>query len=122
MVRACISSTAFTELDQHQLVAPSLLWSEVPSSLHQALWRGAISPELAELALERFRGAPIQRNEPPGLIRDAWAVAERLGWAKTYDAEYVALAQTLDLPLVTIDGRLKRGAERLIDTISPDDA
>jgi predicted nucleic acid-binding protein len=33
--------------------------------------------------------------------------------AKTYDAEYVALAGLLRCRLVTIDGRLRRGAGRL---------
>jgi hypothetical protein len=37
--------------------------------------------------------------------------ALRLG--RTYDAEYVALAQILDCRLVTIDARLRRGADQL---------
>ena len=28
-----------------------------------------------------------------------------VGWAKTYDAEYVALAQILDIPVLTREGR-----------------
>ena len=34
---------------------------------------------------------PIERLDPPGLRGQAWQVADQLGWAKTYDAEYVAL-------------------------------
>lgn len=49
------------------------------------------------------------------------SVAERLGWAKTYDAQYVALAETLGCRLLTIDSRLRRGAARLIETIGPDE-
>ena len=44
---------------------------------------------------------------------------DQLGWAKTYDAEYVALAQILDVPLLTVDGRLARGVEHLIKVIGP---
>lgn len=121
VVRACLSETVFAEFHGRHLTAPPLLWSEVPSSFHQALWRKAIPGRLANLALDRFLGAEIERVEPGDLVRRSWEVAESLGWAKTYDAEYVALAQKLDLPLVTIDGRLKRGAERLIETISPDE-
>jgi hypothetical protein len=28
---------------------------------------------------------------PKGLSDEAWRIADRLGWAKTYDAEYLAL-------------------------------
>jgi predicted nucleic acid-binding protein len=44
-----------------------------------------------------------------------------LGWAKTYDAEYVALARLLGCRLVTLDARLRRGADRLGFVISPDE-
>jgi integrase len=35
------------------------------------------------------------------------------GWAKTYGANYVALARLLDCRLVTLDARLRRGTARL---------
>ena len=40
-------------------------------------------------------------------------LAERFGWGRTYDAEYVALAQILSCRLVTLDARLRRGAAQL---------
>jgi hypothetical protein len=36
----------------------------------------------------------------------------KLGWAKTYDADYPALAQRLGCLLVTLDMKLRRGAQR----------
>jgi predicted nucleic acid-binding protein len=44
---------------------------------------------------------------------------DAFGWAKTYDAEYVALAKLLDCRLLTVDGRLRRGADRLGFVITP---
>ena len=47
------------------------------------------------------------------------ARADEMGWARTYDAEYVALARLLDCRLVTLDSRLRRGADRLGLVVSP---
>lgn len=107
-------------LGDQQLLAPPLLFSEVPAALRQAVWRGRRSadsamPILRDLASE----TTISRRGHPQLIEEAWAVAEKLGWAKTYDAEYVALASLLSCRLVTLDGRLRRGADRLGYVITP---
>lgn len=56
-----------------------------------------------------------------GLGRTAWSIARDLGWARTYDAEFVALAQLLDCRLVTLDERLIRGSSRLGRVIHPAD-
>jgi predicted nucleic acid-binding protein len=49
----------------------------------------------------------------------AWQVADELAWAKTYDAEYVGLARLLRCRLVTLDARLRRGADRLGFVVAP---
>lgn len=103
------------------LVAPPLLWSEATSALHESMWRGDISSELGNGAIARLADAPIERRASRRLYREAWSVAERLGWAKTYDAEFVALALLSRCPLLTIDERLKRGAARLVEVVGPAD-
>jgi hypothetical protein len=42
-VQAALPSDGFTFLDREELVAPALLWSEVPSVLHEMAWRGTVS-------------------------------------------------------------------------------
>jgi len=71
------------------LIAPPLLWSEVPSVLHELAFRGEISQELTEHALQRFLEGKlgIVERRPDGLARRAWQLAGQFGWAKTYDAE-----------------------------------
>ena len=63
--------------------------------------------------------APVARRAPRALYVEAWRVASQLGWAKTYDAEYVALARLLRCRLLTRDDRLRRGAGRLVRVIGP---
>jgi hypothetical protein len=46
-------------------------------------------------------------------------VANELGWAKTYDANYVALARLLKCRLVTLDARMRRGTARLGFVVGP---
>jgi predicted nucleic acid-binding protein len=50
-----------------------------------------------------------------------WHVADDLGWAKTYDAQYVALAQVLACKLGSVDERLLRGVARLDIAVRPRD-
>ena len=106
-------------LRDEELVAPPLMWSEARSSLHEALWRREISSSAARKAHERLDQAPIDRRQPRRLGQEAWRLADELGWAKTYDAEYLALASLLGCRFVTLDARLRRGADRLGFVVSP---
>lgn len=103
----------------HDLAAPGLLWSEVLSALRERTYRGHLAPANARAALGRMEALRIARHDNPELRRRSLDVAEALGWAKTYDAEYVALAELLDGVLLTVDGRLRRGAERRVRSIGP---
>lgn len=119
VVPDCTTGRGFDYLRDRELVAPPLLWSEARSMLHEAAWRGAITRSVAAAAHERLQSAPIGRRDDPELGSRAWDIAEELGWGKTYDAEYVALASLLECRLVTLDGRLRRRADRLGFVVAP---
>ncbi len=119
VVRACGNQAGFKTLGRRRLAAPPLMWSEARSALHQGMWRGEVTRELSERAHGRLATCPVERVDPLELHAEAWRVADELGWAKTYDAEYVALARILSCRLVTLDARLHRGASRLGFVIAP---
>jgi predicted nucleic acid-binding protein len=100
-------------LGTEDLVAPPLMWSEARSALHEAAWRGEVGTEDAEITRDALERLPIRSRTPRRLGVVAWQLADDLGWAKTYDAEYLALARLLDCRVVTVDSRLRRGADRL---------
>ena len=110
---ACLASDGFAIFGREQLTAPPLLWPEVRSALHQTLWRGEIDRGLARTALDRLVSAPVRPSSPARLGIGAWETADEFGWAKTYDAEYVALARILGCRLVTLDAALLRATARL---------
>lgn len=110
---ACAQDDGFDGFAGEELVAPPLMWSEFLSSLHQGVWRADRSEAEARADLRALRDAPIRSRSMRGLRDEAWRIAGDMGWAKTYDAEYVALARLLGCRLVTLDARLRRGAARL---------
>lgn len=118
-VAAAFAPRGFNEFRRESLVAPALMWSEARSTLRVALWREQISQADAEAALEQLEAAPVERVDPPGLGRAAWDLAVEFGWARTYDAEYVATARLMGCRLVTLDERLRRGTARLGIVVSP---
>ncbi len=119
VITACLSESGLKLLATEELVAPHLMWSEASSVLHELRWRKEISRELTAIALDRLATADISARRPKGLIQEAWRIADRLGWAKTYDAEYLALARLLKCRLLTIDAKLKSAASDLVDVIGP---
>lgn len=120
-VAAVATPMGFARFQPFTLIAPPLMWIEAYSVLHSTLWRGEIDEGHALTMRARIDAAPIHRVAPKALGEGAWSVADEMGWAKTYDANYVALARLRDCRLVTVDGRLRRGAERLGFVVGPNE-
>ncbi len=120
-VAACHTPVGFARLGGHDLFAPQLMFVEASSVLHEMAWRKEISQQRAKTMLDRLLKAPVEIQTPDDSIQAAWRVANDLGWAKTYDAQYVALEQMLACKLVTIDERLLRGVARLDIAVRPRD-
>lgn len=109
----------FARLKGYELVAPQLMLVEASSVLHEMAWREEITQTRAKTMHTRLLKAPVQACQPASLLETAWRVADGLGWAKVYDAQYVALAQLLGCQLVSVDERLLRGVARLDIAVRP---
>jgi predicted nucleic acid-binding protein len=104
--------------DEHELLAPTLLRSQTLSALHEAVQRGEISAEVARERLTRVGRMKIRLLGDAVLRRRAWELADQLGWASTYDAEYIALTQLQADAFVTLDAELARSVEGIVTTAS----
>ncbi len=120
-VNAALVADAFADWQAIALTAPTLLWSEAASSFSQLRWRGEITSAQAEAAIRRLLAAPITFVPSRDVIAEAVVLARELGWAKTYDAEYVVLARRLDAPLLTVDARLRAARVDRVMVIGPTD-
>jgi predicted nucleic acid-binding protein len=86
------------------LWAPHLIDAEVGHVLRRAHLAGELSTSRARAALQDLRDMPLRRAGHVGLLGRAWALRANLSF---YDGLYVALAELLRMPLLTLDRRLR---------------
>jgi predicted nucleic acid-binding protein len=106
--------------DDHQILAPTLLRSQLLSRLYQAVRRGDMTRKDAEQQLDYVRGLRIRLLGDRVLQNVAWKAAILLGWPDTFDAEYVALTQLQADALITLDQRLAEEVKSLVTVASID--
>jgi predicted nucleic acid-binding protein len=104
--------------DEHRLVAPTLLRSQVLSRLYRAVREGQMSKKDADGHLDYLRALRIRLLGDRVLQNRAWSIAHQLGWVDTMDAEYVALTQLQADAFVTLDANLARAVTGLV-TVAP---
>ncbi len=105
---------------QHELLAPTLLRSQVLSTLHEAVQRGEITDDTARDRLAKVGRIKIRYLGDAVMRRRAWELADQLGWWETYGAEYVALTQLQGDALVTLDPDFARASEGVVTVASVD--
>lgn len=103
---------------EHQLVAPTLLRSQLLADLYQAVLRGELTRKEADARLDYVRGLRIRLLGDRVLQAVAWTIAADLGWPDTYAAEYVALTRLQADAFVTLDAALAE-AVRDVVTVAP---
>lgn len=92
----------------NRLAVPQILDVELASALRRAVRHGKLDAADAMDSLVGISRMPGLRRCPhPPLIPRIWALRENIS---AYDAAYVALAETLHAPLITLDEHLARAA------------
>ncbi len=87
------------------LWVPHLIDAEVGQALRREVAVGRLGEDRAEAALLDLTRMPFRRIDHVGLIHRAWELRHNFSF---YDGLYVALAEGLDVPLVTLDRRLAK--------------
>ena len=96
---------ARARLRGERLAAPELVDLEVVSVWRRQVRGGAIDARRAGLALADLAAVPLRRAAHRPLLARCWELRDNL---TIYDASYVALAEAMDVTLLTGDGRLAR--------------
>ena len=102
----------------HHLVAPTLVRSQVLSFLHAAAHEGRLAAREAQARRAWIDALPIRLLGDGSLRGKAWDMADRLGWASTWDAEYLALTRLQADAFVTLDAELAAVAATVV-TVAP---
>jgi predicted nucleic acid-binding protein len=89
------------------LHAPVSIDAEFLHALRRRWLTGFVDEERGRAALTMFRDVPITRHPVNVLIHRMWDLRQNVS---SYDAGYVALAESLNLPLITRDARLARSS------------
>ncbi len=105
---------------EHKLVAPTLVRSQALSALYEAARRGEITASEGIERVTRINSLKVRFLGDKVLQRQAWKVADELGWETTYDAEYVALTKLQADAFVTSNEDLARSVSGLIETATID--
>lgn len=85
------------------LFAPAHMDAEVVSALRGIARTNPVVSVAVPRALEHLAGFPIRRMPLAPMLTRIWELQHNI---TPYDAAYVALAERLDGPLITCDGKL----------------
>jgi predicted nucleic acid-binding protein len=106
-----------------EIVAPSLLFHEVTSTLRNKVYRGVMVYDEATEALEALLSLPITVIEVPNRHERAWELATRFSRPSAYDANYLVVAEAMECAFWTADRRLYNAVKEgfpAINLVGPD--
>ncbi len=114
---AAIQFSAGSSPDEEttQYYAPELIDLEYANALRKLVIRDEVTPEEARSYLQEWAGNALIRCSHAMLLPRIWELRDTI---TPWDAAYVALAEILDVPLVTADRRLARAASAYCEVVT----
>lgn len=109
VIVACLTTSgavgAWAEavVEQSTMIAPHLMPVEVTNILRRSALQGSISDEAATIAHDDLLGFRIELVDHRPFAERIWELRPNV---TSYDAWYVALAESLEVELATLDQRL----------------
>lgn len=103
--RARWVSAALAEHGADGLLAPHVVDAEVIGIIRREHLSGSVDGTRADAAVRMLASWPAERIPHVPLLPRAWELRSNV---RSWDAFYVALAEAVDAPLLTLDARLAR--------------
>jgi predicted nucleic acid-binding protein len=98
------------------IYAPALVDAEAAQAIRGLVLRGQIDEPRGRAAIEILGELPLIRVPITGLLPRVWQLRSGL---TAYDACYVALAESLECPLLTFDSRIAGADGHTAEVITP---
>ena len=102
--------------EEGRIQAPAILDAEVMQALRRLNAAGIVREPRGRAASEILQELPVKRHPTTPLIPRLWELRENI---TAYDAAYVALAEALSCPLITLDSRLAQAPGHVAEVIIP---
>ena len=89
-----------------EFVCPPLFHPEITTGIRKQVYFKQISSEAGEEAFQAYLTLPISEIGGTSVYRKAWELAKKINLPRTYDMQYLAVAELEDCELWTADERL----------------
>jgi len=89
-----------------EIIVPPLFHAEVTSILREQVYFKRLPPEEGEEAFSTYLEMGVKSVDNPEIQKKAWSFARRFNLPRTYDMQYLAVAELKDCELWTNDKRL----------------
>lgn len=110
-----LGASSMGDTEEVQYFAPELIDLEYASMLRKLVIRKEFSPDVAGTLVREWAANSLVRCSHTLLLTRIWELREDI---TPYDAAYVALAESLGIPLMTADRRLARAAAQYCEVIT----
>ena len=100
-----------------EIITAPLFHAEVTSVLREQVYFKRLLPKEGEEAFSIYLGMGVKSIDSPEIQKKAWGLAKRFNLPRTYDMQYLAVAELKDCELWTNDKRLVNSLQSRVSRI-----